>query len=131
MYRTSFRGRYAALVATPLCKAVSRFAKKLYGAWANLYFGLTKFRRRIDYWRSALRFYGRAAFWQSGVAWAPALVAPPVFWALHGFREPLRGVLITMALGLCLGAVLSLGIFGTVLAYDFKRNWGASDPTVE
>ena len=36
-----------------------------------------------------------------------------------------------MALGLCIGALFFVGVLGTAIAYDLKRNRGVSDPTPE
>jgi hypothetical protein len=86
---------------------------------------------RVAYWAVALRFYAKAAFLQSAVVWATGLVVPPLLWVLHIRPIPVRAVVATMAIGVGIGATFFVGMLGTAIGYDVRRNWHQSDPTVE
>ncbi|MBZ5590806.1 MAG: hypothetical protein LAP39_01115 [Acidobacteriia bacterium] len=57
---------------------------------------------------------------------------PPLLWILHGLHQDfIKATLATMAIGLGIGGVFFLGMLGTAIGYDVKRNWGQREPTLE
>lgn len=86
---------------------------------------------RYAYWASALRFYAKGALLQSAVFWGAALVVPPVLWVLHIRHSSLRAVVTMMAFGVGIGAAFFVGMLGTAIGSDVRRNWHQSDPTLE
>jgi hypothetical protein len=91
---------------------------------------------RFTYWAAALRFYAKEAFLQSAVIGATALLLPPLLWflrgLLHGFQvDSARGTLVAMAIGVGIGGAFFVGMLGTAIGFDLKKNWGQSEPTIE
>ena len=57
---------------------------------------------------------------------------PPLLWLLHGLRQQsIRPTLTVMAIGLGVGALFFLGVLGTAIGYDIKRNWGRPERALE
>jgi hypothetical protein len=84
-----------------------------------------------EYWAFALPFYAKACILSPAVVWVSALVIPPLQLVLHVRHASARGTLLAMAFGVGFGAALFLGMLGTAIGCDIKRNWGQSEPTVD